>query len=128
VAEARRLRREGASALVQISNEAWFGPTSMPRQMLAEAVFRAVENNVDVIRATNSGLSAFIHPTGQTEGETPTFETATRTWQVKTADEAQAEGLTFYTRHGDVFAVACAILSVLAVGASFIPERKSDEI
>ncbi|HJQ23142.1 MAG TPA: apolipoprotein N-acyltransferase [Blastocatellia bacterium] len=124
---ARRLRREGASALVQISNESWFGPTSMPRQMLAEAVFRAVENNVAVIRATNSGLSAFIHPSGQTEGETPTFETATRTWQVKTVDEVPADGLTFYTRHGDVFAVACTILSLLAVGASFIPERKSDE-
>jgi apolipoprotein N-acyltransferase len=125
---ARRLRREGASALVQISNESWFGPTSMPRQMLAEAIFRAVENNVEVIRATNSGLSAFVHSTGQTEGETAMFETATRVWQVKTADEAQAEALTFYTRHGDLFAVACAILSVLLVGASFIPERvTSDE-
>ncbi|HKQ04161.1 MAG TPA: apolipoprotein N-acyltransferase [Blastocatellia bacterium] len=127
---ARRLRRDGATALVQISNESWFGPTSMPRQMLAEAVFRAVENNVDVIRATNSGLSAFVHPLGQTEGETPMFETATRVWQVKTADEAQAEPLTFYTRHGDVFAVACAILSLILVGASFIPEKEkvmSDE-
>src|SRR5262249_24066220 len=32
---ARRLRLGGASVLVQISNEAWFGPTAMPRQMLA---------------------------------------------------------------------------------------------
>src|SRR5437868_1303349 len=124
---ARRLRREGASALVQISNESWFGPTAMPRQMLAQSIFRAVENNVEVIRATNSGLSAFVHPTGQTEGETAMFETATRVWQVKSADEAQTEALTFYTRHGDLFAVACAILSVLLVGAAFIPERVSSD-
>jgi apolipoprotein N-acyltransferase len=125
---ARRLRREGASALVQISNESWFGPTSMPRQMLAEAVFRAVENNVDVIRATNSGLSAFVHPLGQTEGETPLFETATRVWQIKTVDEAQRDSLTFYTRHGDWFAIACAVASLILIGASFIPEKvKSDE-
>src|SRR5262245_18090251 len=44
---ARRMRNEGASALVQISNEAWFGPTSAPRQMLATAIFRAVESNTD---------------------------------------------------------------------------------
>src|SRR5689334_5211212 len=98
---ARRLRREGASALVQISNESWFGPTAMPRQMLAQSIFRAVENDVDVIRATNSGLSAFVHPTGLTEGETPLFETTTRAWQIKTVAESQTEGLTFYTRFGD---------------------------
>ncbi len=123
---ARRLRREGASAFVQLSNESWFGPTSMPRQMLAQAVFRAVENNAEVVRATNSGPSAFVHPSGLTEGETPMFETATRTWQVRSVAEAQGEGLTFYTRHGDVFAVLCAVASLILVGASFIPE-KSDE-
>jgi apolipoprotein N-acyltransferase len=124
---ARRLRREGASALVQISNESWFGPTAMPHQMLAEAVFRAVENDVDVIRATNSGLSAFVHPLGQTEGETPMFETATRVWQIKTVAEAQGDGLTFYTRYGDVFAVFCAVASLILVGASFIPEKVKDD-
>ncbi|MEN3334590.1 MAG: apolipoprotein N-acyltransferase [Blastocatellia bacterium] len=124
---ARRLKREGASALVQISNESWFGPTSMPRQMLAEAIFRAVENNVDVIRATNSGLSAFVHPLGQTAGETPLFETATRVWQIKTVDEAQRDGLTFYTRHGDLFAIACAVASLILIGASFIPEKEKSD-
>src|SRR5205085_9026328 len=125
---ARRLRREGATALVQMSNEAWFGPTAMPRQMLAEAIFRAVENNVEVIRATNSGLSAFIHPSGQTEGETPLFETSSRVWQIQTAGEAIDDGLTFYTRHGDLFAIACAVACLMLIGASFIPERvKSDD-
>ena len=121
---ARRLRLEGASALVQISNESWFGPTAMPRQMLAQAVFRAVENNVDVVRATNSGLSAFVHPLGQTDGETPLFETSTRAWPVKSAAQAQRDDLTFYTRHGDVFAIICAVASLILVGASFVPEKK----
>jgi apolipoprotein N-acyltransferase len=124
---ARRLSGEGASALVQISNESWFGPTSMPRQMLAEAIFRAVENNVDVIRATNSGLSAFVRRLGQTEGETPLFETATRVWQIKSVAEAQRDGSTFYARHGDVFAIACAVASLILIGASFIPEKVKRE-
>ena len=100
----------------------------MPRQMLAEAVFRAVENNVELIRGPNSGLAAFVHPLGQTEGESPLFETATRVWQIKTVAEAGQDSMTFYTRHGDVFAIACAIASLILIAASFIPRKvNSDE-
>jgi apolipoprotein N-acyltransferase len=124
---ARRMRREGASALVQISNELWFGPTAAPRQMLAHAAFRAVENNVELIRATNSGLSARIDRYGVAHDETPMFETVTRTWKIKTVDEARGDKLTFYTRHGDVFVITCAALSLILVIASFMPEREDSE-
>lgn len=121
---ARAMRKQGASALVQISNEAWFGPTAAARQMLAHAAFRAVENNVEMIRATNSGLSARIDRYGVAHDETPMFEPATRVWKVKTAQEASDNGLTFYTRYGDVFAIACAVLSVIAAAAAFVAERR----
>ena len=115
---ARRMRREGASALVQLSNEAWFGPTAAPRQFLAHSVFRAVENNIELIRATNSGLSAEISANGYVDGETPAFDRATRLWRVRTAEEAADSDLTYYTRHGDVLACTCAAISVLlGVGA-----------
>jgi apolipoprotein N-acyltransferase len=115
---ARRMRMSGASALVQLSNEAWFGPHSAPKQMLTTAIFRAVENNVDLIRATNSGVSARVDSYGNVRGETPMFETASRTWKIRTVNEARGDDLTFYTRRGDVFAVSCAALSfVLLVGS-----------
>jgi hypothetical protein len=41
------------------------------------------------------------------------FETAFCTWKIKTVDEASEDGTSFYTRHGDVFAVSCALLSLL---------------
>jgi apolipoprotein N-acyltransferase len=110
---ARRMRRQGASALVQVSNEAWFGPTAMARQMLAHAVFRAVENDIELIRVTNSGLSAEISANGYVDGETPMFDRATRRWQVRTAEEAAQQRLTFYTCHGDVLAGTCAGISAL---------------
>ncbi|MEK6409808.1 MAG: apolipoprotein N-acyltransferase, partial [Acidobacteriota bacterium] len=91
---ARRMRSGGASALVQMSNEAWFGPTSAPKQMLTTAIFRAVENNVELIRATNSGVSARVDRYGIVHGETPMFETATRTWKIKTENEARGDGST----------------------------------
>lgn len=115
---ARRMRIEGATALVQLSNEAWFGPTSAPRQMLTTAIFRAVENNLEVIRSANSGFSARIDRYGLVNGETPMFETATRLWKIKAENEAQGDNSTFYTRHGDVFAVCCAALGLLLLLAA----------
>lgn len=125
---ARRMRSAGASVFVQLSNEAWFGPTSAPRQMLATAIFRAVENNIDVIRATNSGLSARIDRYGIVSGETPMFETATRTWRIRTEDEESGDSLTFYTRHGDVFVIGCAAMSILLILAAIMrPIRDKSE-
>ena len=46
------------------------------------------------------------------------FETATRTWKIKTGDEARGDGLTFYTRHGDVFVIACTVMSILLLAAA----------
>ena len=115
---ARAMRHNGASALVQISNEAWFGPTSASRQMLAHAVFRAVENDVELVRATNSGLSARVDAQGRVEDLTPSFQTAVRNWTVKSVQQARPE--TFYARFGDLFAITCTTASGLGVAASII--------
>jgi apolipoprotein N-acyltransferase len=120
---ARRMRLGGATSLVQISNELWFGASSEPRQMLAEAVFRAVENGVELVRVTNSGLSARISSYGIVSGETPLLEIATRVWKIKSVEEARDNELTFYTRRGDVFAVGCVIASLVLFVASFVRKR-----
>lgn len=55
----------GANLLVNISNDAWFGRSSAPRQHLDLAVLRAVEQERAIIRATNTGISAAIDPRGR---------------------------------------------------------------
>jgi apolipoprotein N-acyltransferase len=120
---ARRMRLEGATALVQISNELWFGPSSEPRQMLAEAVFRAVENGVDLVRVTNSGLSARISAYGIVSGETPLLESTARVWKIKSVEEARSGEMTFYTRRGEVFAVGSAIATLFLFVASLVQAR-----
>jgi apolipoprotein N-acyltransferase len=114
------LRRDGATTMVQISNEAWFGPTACAHQMLTQAIFRAVENNIEFIRATNSGRSAKIDGFGHISGETPMFQTATRTWPLQTIDDVAQAHTTFYTRHGDVFAVGSVIMSAVLICASIL--------
>jgi len=121
----RQIRLMGASSIVQLSDEAWFGRSSAAKQMLAHAVFRAVENNVDLIRATNSGMSARISRLGTIQGTTPLFETAARRWLIKSTDDAHQDSITFYTRYGDVFAVGCVVASVLIFALGFIPEKST---
>lgn len=56
--------RKGASLLVNVSNLSWFHESSLNRQLLAAAVFRAVENGRYLVLSTNTGVSAVITPAG----------------------------------------------------------------
>ncbi|MDR0239035.1 MAG: apolipoprotein N-acyltransferase [Deltaproteobacteria bacterium] len=55
----------GAKLLLNISNDAWFGVTSAPEQHLQLSVLRAVEQGRWLVRATNTGFSAFVDPAGR---------------------------------------------------------------
>jgi apolipoprotein N-acyltransferase len=62
--------------LVNLTNDAWFGDTTEPWEHLALAKFRAVEHRRYLVRATNSGVSAIVDPTGAVVGHTKTYEAA----------------------------------------------------
>ncbi len=55
----------GASVLVNISNDAWFGLTSAPLQHLHQTVMRAVEQGRFFVRCTNTGITAIIDNKGR---------------------------------------------------------------
>jgi apolipoprotein N-acyltransferase len=61
----RIFARNGARACVNLSNEGWFRDGAELDQMLAMGRLRAVESRVLYLRATNTGVSAFIEPTGR---------------------------------------------------------------
>jgi apolipoprotein N-acyltransferase len=112
---ARRFTDEGADALINISNDGYLGPTAVMRQHLANAVFRAVENGRPLLRVTNTGITAFITPAGEVQDATQGFTPEVRTWAIARATNPP----TFYAKHGDVFVVACAVLSLLVFVLSF---------
>ena len=59
--------------LINITNDAWFGDTHEPIIHLALSVFRSVEHRRYLVRSTNTGISAFIAPTGEITHQTGTF-------------------------------------------------------
>ena len=61
---ARKQVAQGATLLVNISNDAWFGRSSAPEQHLSLGILRAVEQRRWIARSTNTGISAFVDPTG----------------------------------------------------------------
>lgn len=54
----------GVDALLVLSNEAWFGARELD-QHLALATFRCIETRLPMARATNTGLTCTIDPTGR---------------------------------------------------------------
>lgn len=52
-------------ALVNVTNDAWFGDTSGPPQHLASAQVRAIEQGVPMLRAANTGISSIIDAYGR---------------------------------------------------------------
>ena len=90
---ARRFTGEGADVLINISNDGYLGPTAVMRQHLANAVFRAVENDRPVLRVTNTGITAFITPTGEVTDATAGFQTGRQDLDDRLAAETRADVL-----------------------------------
>jgi apolipoprotein N-acyltransferase len=104
----RRVAASGAEFLVTITNDAWFGDSSAPAQHFSMVVFRSVENHLAFARAANTGISGFIDPFGRIIAASPIFmQTALQ------GEIAVRQTQTFYSRHGDVFAYGCMLISLL---------------
>jgi apolipoprotein N-acyltransferase len=102
----RRFPRRGAEILANLTNDAWFGTSSGPYQHFQMTTLRAVENHRYLIRAANTGISAVVDPYGRVVAASKLGQA-----RILVADVVPRTDLTFYARHGDVFAILCVILA-----------------
>lgn len=108
---ARESVRNGARLLVNQTNDGWFDEVAGPRQHMIQSVLRCVENGVPAVRAANTGVSCCIDRRGRVydildDGYGNTYIAGFRSSAVEVPGDDMP--LTFYTRHGDWFALVCA--------------------
>jgi len=109
----RAFVNNGARFMVNMTNDGWFGRTSGPPQHLGMYPFRAVEHRIAIVRAANTGISAFIAPTGQIFHHLGLYQRGTITeWM------PLRQGRTLFTRLGDWVAWAALVLAAASVGVA----------
>ena len=121
--EVREFANQGADVFVNISNDGWYGDSGAYAQHLNQTRMRAVENNRWLLSATDTGVTASIDPWGRVVARIPRKQRA-----ALVAPYARTFVTTFYTRHGDWFAWACAIISIGALLARFTFAKESTKV
>ena len=95
--------KAGASILIAQSNDAWFFGSSEAEQHHAQAVFRAVENAVPIVRSSNRGITAVVTAYGASSENADYF--------IQHVPVPAAGAETLYFRAGNwVFGIPCAAL------------------
>ena len=108
----------GPDLLVNLSNDGWFGESAEQWQHLANAVFRAVENGLPLVRCSNNGITGWIDAHGRLQQifRTPAgSEYGAGAITLEIPLPAQKSAPTFYQRHGDWFGWSCAVITLVAL-------------
>jgi apolipoprotein N-acyltransferase len=123
----RRVAKLSPNALVNITNDAWFGRTAEPYQHLALAVFRAVENRLELVRAVNTGVSAHVDATGRVLARTDSVDpalTPDAPPSTLLVELAMLDGGGLYRHVGDLFGFGC-LLALVALAVRARPRARA---
>lgn len=112
--EVRQFANNGAQVFVNISNDGWYGDSGAYAQHLNQTRMRAIESNRWLLSATDTGVTASVDPWGRVVTQLPRKDRL-----ALVAPYALISDTTFYARHGDWFAYACAIISLGALLSRF---------
>lgn len=102
--------------LVNITNDGWFDHGPAQWQHATTGVFRAVENNLPLLRCSNDGLTCWIDAAGRIrqvfrDGQGTIYGPGYLVSEIPLAPPAEPHVLTFYCRHGDWFGWGCVAVA-----------------
>ncbi len=103
--------KNGARLFINISNDAWYDKTSAPAQHFHLSLMRAVEQKRFLVRAGNTGISAFVDDYGRIMGQTNLFEDASISAMVL----LNSEKTVFFYLSDFLPYIACALLILLYI-------------
>ncbi len=111
------------SLYINVTNDAWFGNTTGPKQHLAASIFRAVEKGVPLVRSANSGISVISDKSGKIIERKGLNERGFIETEVLLGDNS-----TFFMKHGNKV-VIILVISFLILSLTFdifLKIRKKD--
>jgi apolipoprotein N-acyltransferase len=112
--------------LVNLTSDSWFGADTEPWEHLALAVFASVELRVGMVRAVNSGVSAYIDPNGRllqkTYADDPYRHPHPEDGMLVAAPW-MAGGHTVYVAVGNLFAYLCVAATLILLGVALRAKR-----
>ncbi len=111
----RDAKRKGAKFIANITNDGWFYKSIAPYQHFNLVRSHAVENGIGVVRAANTGISAFILPNGKILEKTELFEQ-----RIIVQDIPLETRFTLYSEIGDYIELVLFIFSLLMLPVALI--------
>ena len=112
--------REGAEALLVISNDGWWGDTPGYKRLFAFCRLRAIEHRRAIARSANTGISGFIDERGS-DGQRLGWDER----GVLTDSVTLNRRTTFYTRYGDYIGRTAQLVMMLCLLGFFAKLMRS---
>lgn len=103
--------------LVNVTNDGWFGRSVGPYQHLAQVRMRAVEQNLPIVRAANTGISAIIDGGGRYIARSSLDRATTVTGPLPAAGRT-----TLFAVWGLLPGLVAALMAVIALAALSLSE------
>jgi apolipoprotein N-acyltransferase len=100
--------REGAQYLINLSNDTWLNDRTYSEITFNMVAFRAIEQRRYLVRASSSGPSAIVDPSGRVLARSAPLSEAVVDGAIAPRDDR-----TPYARVGDLFVFACAAAVIL---------------
>jgi apolipoprotein N-acyltransferase len=115
----RRMASADSDFLLNLTNNGWFGESAAQWQHAANAVFRAVEMGLPLVRCTNNGLTCWIDPSGRLHdvyfaGSPNIYQEGIKVVRVLLREAGAEAKPTIYRRIGDGFGWGCVVLTLLS--------------
>jgi apolipoprotein N-acyltransferase len=112
----RRFVLNDANLLVDVTNDGWFLRSAGSRQHLQNAIFRCIETRRPMVRAANTGVTCFVNEVGRVTQilQDENGNTFAEGVLNGTVNIPSGGILTFYVRHGELFAELCASVALIS--------------
>lgn len=117
--------------ILELTNNGWFGESSAQWQHTANAVLRAVENGLPLVRCANNGLTCWVDSRGGLHDllRSPSgsvYASGVDLVRVPLRLAGQPRPLTLYHHYGDLFAALCLALALAGIASTRAAKEVTD--